>query len=129
MQAVVWFLYQVRASLHRSSSLLGSVGALKHPLGMVHVRKSPSTHGIILSMRVDWTQFMRHLYALIVRSIHRNDLIRIGEGCLHLHLGLRSSGTGLEEIAKLSCSGCGIRGTTRDHVSITLLIFGDPATQ
>jgi hypothetical protein len=81
----------------------------------------------MLSMQVDRSRDMRHLYALIVRSVDRSDLVRASERCLHFRL--RCSGTGLEEIAILSCSGCSRCDATRDLVSIALLIVGYPATQ
>ena len=81
----------------------------------------------MLSMQVDRSWTMRHLHALIVCGIDRSDLVRVGEWCLHFRL--RCSGTGLKEIAKLSCSGCSICNATWDLVSVALLIVGYPATQ
>lgn len=81
----------------------------------------------MLSMQVDRSRTMRHLHALIVCGIDRSDLVRVGEW--RLHFRLKCSGTGLEEIAKLSCSGCSRCDASRNLVSIALLIVGYPATQ
>lgn len=70
---------------------------------------------------------MRHLHILIVYSVGRRDLVRVSGWCLHCRLSC--SGMGLEEIARLSCSGCRICGAACGHISVEPLIVRDPTAQ
>jgi hypothetical protein len=122
IQALSEFLDQVRASLHRSGSLLWSMRALRPSLDLYPVLSTSHRCGSLIAVRGDRARAICRVHVLVWGVVVEwKTMSRVGA------LRLKGIGTGFEEVAELGWSD--LQRATRGRIHSALSEVGDSAAE